>query len=147
MSFPPTFVTTDAVVTALGHLLVVRRGNALGKGKLALPGGFLAPNITLKENMLKELKEETDIKVPKQILESSIVDSKVFDYPHRSLRGRTITHAFHVHLKPNLEDGLPKVKGGDDAEKAFWLSISDFLRMEEEMFEDHGEIVKAFLGL
>jgi bifunctional NMN adenylyltransferase/nudix hydrolase len=145
MNFPPTFVTTDAVVTALGHILVVRRGNALGKGKLALPGGFLAQNITLKENMLKELKEETNIKVPKQILESNIVDSKVFDHPHRSLRGRTITHVFHIHLTPNLEDGLPRVKGGDDADKAQWLSIADFLQKEEEFFEDHHSIAKSFL--
>lgn len=147
MNFAPTFVTTDTLVTALGHVLVVRRGHQPGKGKLALPGGFLAEGLTLKENALKELKEETDIKVPKQILESNIVAREVFDHPQRSLRGRTITQAFHIQLTPNLEDGLPRVKGGDDADKAFWIPVADLRMKEDEFFEDHFSIVQHFLGI
>ncbi len=146
MNFAPTFVTTDALVTALGHVLVVKRGHHPGRGKLALPGGFLAGDATLEENALKELREETDIKVPKQILQSNIVGSHVFDHPERSLRGRTITQAFHIELNPNLEDGLPRVKGGDDADKAMWIPIADLRMKEDEFFEDHFSIIQKFLG-
>lgn len=146
LPFEPTFVTTDTLVTALGHVLVVRRGHHPGKDTLALPGGFLAKGLTLEKNALKELKEETDIKVPKQILQSNIVGREVFDHPYRSLRGRTITHGFHIELNPNLEDGLPKVKGGDDAEKAFWMPIADVRLKEDEFFEDHFSIIQKFLG-
>ncbi len=141
--FPPIFVTADTVVTCAGHVLVIRRGGNPGKGLLALPGGFVRENERVKPAALRELKEETRIKVDKLILESSIVDSAVFDYPGRSLRGRTITHAFHVKLR----DGkLPEVKAGDDAKGAKWMTLADFFRNEEEVFEDHLHIVKHFVG-
>ena len=39
--YAPTFVTTDAVVIQSGHVLLVKRRTAPGKGLWALPGGFL----------------------------------------------------------------------------------------------------------
>jgi bifunctional NMN adenylyltransferase/nudix hydrolase len=147
MPFNPTFVTTDAVVTCKGHILVVRRGANPGKGLLALPGGFLADGLTLKQNVIKELKEETRIHIPSPILESSITNQEVFDYPHRSLRGRTITHAYYFHITTKMEEGLPLVKGGDDAEKAFWLPIASLGDNEDKFFEDHLSIIKTFLRL
>ncbi len=141
--FPPVFVTADAVVTCSGHVLVVRRGGNPGKGLLALPGGFVRENERVKPAALRELKEETRIKVDKLILESSIVDSDVFDYPGRSLRGRTITHAFHVKLR----DGkLPEVKGSDDATGAFWLPMMEVMRRADEFFEDHIHIINRFIN-
>lgn len=145
--YKPVFLTTDAVVVQSGHVLVIRRGFQPGKGLLALPGGFLAENMTLEDSALKELKEETQIKVPAQILRGSIKSSHVFDYPDRSQRGRTVTFAYYIELEPNLKDGLPKVKGGDDAKKAFWLPISALGEKEDEFFEDHIHIVKYFLGI
>lgn len=147
VSFEATFITTDAVVVQSGHLLVIRRGHQPGKGLLALPGGFLQSGQTLEESALKELKEETRINVPVSVLKGSIKASHAFDYPERSQRGRTVTFAYHIELQPSLKDGLPKVKGGDDAKKAFWLPLSALGEMEEEFFEDHIHIVRYFLGL
>lgn len=141
--FPPTFVTADAVVTCSGHILIVRRGGNPGKGLLALPGGFLRQEEKIKDAALRELKEETRIKVDKLILESSIVDSHVFDYPGRSLRGRTITHAFHVKLKNGK---LPEVKQGSDAKGAFWMPLMEVNRRCEEFFEDHIHIINHFIN-
>ncbi len=145
--FEPTFITTDAVVVQSGHVLVIRRGHQPGKGLLALPGGFLASGATLEDNAIKELKEETQIKVPAQVLRGSIKNSHAFDYPERSQRGRTVTFAYYIELESSLKDGLPKVKGGDDAAKAFWLPLSALGEKEEEFFEDHVHIVKYFLGM
>jgi len=144
--YKPVFLTTDAVVVQSGHVLVIRRGFQPGKGLLALPGGFLAENMTLEDSALKELKEETNIKVPAQVLRGSIKASHVFDYPERSLRGRTVTFAYYIELEPNLKDGLPRVKGGDDAKKAFWLPLSALGEKENEFFEDHYFIIRYFLG-
>ncbi|KKN88870.1 hypothetical protein LCGC14_0244770 [marine sediment metagenome] len=141
--FPPVFVTADAVVTCSGHVLVVKRGGNPGKGLLALPGGFVRSNERIKDAALRELKEETRIKVDKLILKSNIVTSAVFDYPGRSLRGRTVTHAFHVRLR----DGkLPEVKGSDDAVGAFWLPLAEVFKREEEFFEDHLTIIQKMIG-
>lgn len=145
--YEPVFLTTDAVVVQSGHILVIRRGHQPGKGLLALPGGFLASNMTLEDNAIKELKEETQIKVPAQVLRGSIKTSHVFDYPERSQRGRTVTFAYFIELESNLKDGLPRVKGGDDAAKAFWLPLSALGEKEDEFFEDHLHILRYFLGL
>jgi bifunctional NMN adenylyltransferase/nudix hydrolase len=147
VNFAPTFLTTDAVVVQSGHVLVVRRGHQPGKGLLALPGGFLKENSTLEDNAIRELKEETNIKIPAPVLRGSIKNSHVFDYPERSQRGRTVTFAYFIELEPRLKDGLPKVKGGDDAAKAFWLPLSALGEKEDEFFEDHIHIIRYFLGL
>lgn len=144
--YKPVFITTDAVVVQSGHVLVIRRGFQPGKGLLALPGGFLAPDATLEDSAIRELKEETQIKVPAAVLRGSIKDQKAFDYPERSQRGRTVTFAYFIELEPSLKDGLPRVKGGDDAKKAFWLPLSALGEKEDEFFEDHYSIIRHFLG-
>lgn len=137
--YPPTFVTVDGAVIQSGHILLVQRKAAPGEGLWALPGGFVDQNEQLLPAVLRELREETKLKVPTAVMAGSIVGRQVFDHPGRSLRGRTITHAFAFQL-PAGE--LPKVKGGDDAKKARWFPIADALDMEEHLFEDHVELVR-----
>jgi bifunctional NMN adenylyltransferase/nudix hydrolase len=141
--YPPTFVTTDAVVVQAGHVLVVRRKAKPGLGLIALPGGFIQQDETLIEGMLRELKEETRLKVPLPVLRGSIVESHVFDAPGRSLRGRTITHAYFIQLQGGE---LPAVKGGDDAQKAWWMSLADLYAQEEQIYEDHFQIIQHFVS-
>lgn len=143
LPYPPIFSTADAVVICSGHVLMVKRRAEPGKGLWALPGGYVNANTdrTVEDAMLRELREETQIKVPAPVLRGSIVRSKVFDAIDRSPRGRIITHAFFVKL-PDGE--LPKVKGADDAEKAKWVPIASV--KSEQCFEDHYEILQHFLG-
>lgn len=141
--FKPIFHTVDSVVVKSGHILLVRRKGKLGKGLLSLPGGFVNSDETLRAAALRELKEETAIKISKEDLNSAIVDQKVFDLPSRSLRGRTITTAFLIDLKSGP---LPKVKGSDDAEKAFWLPINEVNMKDTEFFEDHWHIINFLIS-
>jgi bifunctional NMN adenylyltransferase/nudix hydrolase len=140
--FPPTFMTVDTVVVQSGHILLVKRGDMPGKGLWALPGGFLNQEETMLDGAIRELKEETKIKVPVPVLKGSIKESKTFDAPNRSSRGRTITQAFLIDLGVGE---LPKVKGADDAEKAFWVPFKDV--KQEKMFEDHFFIIDNFLNI
>jgi bifunctional NMN adenylyltransferase/nudix hydrolase len=143
LPYPPIFSTADAVVIQSGHVLMIRRRAEPGKGLWALPGGYVNANTdkSVEAAMLRELREETLIKVPAPVLKGSIVRSKVFDAIDRSPRGRIITHAFHIQL-PDGE--LPKVKGSDDAEKARWVPIAEV--KSEDCFEDHYEILQHFVG-
>ena len=141
--YPPTFVTVDAVVIHSGHVLLVERKAMPGRGLYALPGGFIKQGERLIDGAIRELKEETRLKLPVPVLKGSIKDSRVFDDPQRSQRGRTITHAFHFDF-PAGE--LPLVKGGDDAAKARWMPLADFYDLDGVMFEDHWHIVTAFIG-
>lgn len=142
--FTPTFNTVDACVTTSGHVLVVQRKTNPGKGLYALPGGFLKPDEFIQDGAIRELKEETGIRVDKLILNSSIVSDHVFDHPDRSLRGRTISHGFHLKLK---DGNLPEVKGNDDASEAFWMPLWDVVKNEEKFFEDHAHIINYFVGV
>lgn len=135
--FPPMFVTVDAVTVQSGHVLLVKRGARPGKGQWAIPGGFLNQDEKVLDGALRELKEETKIKVPLPVLRGNIVEREVFDNPNRSSRGRTITHAFLIHLPPDHE--LPKVKGSDDAAEAKWIPLSEVKR--DMMYEDHFDII------
>jgi bifunctional NMN adenylyltransferase/nudix hydrolase len=138
--FPPTFVTADVVCVCSGHVLLITRGDS---GEYALPGGFIKQNERVQDAALRELKEETGIRVDKIILESSIIESRVFDFPDRSERGRTITHGFYIKLK----DGrLPEVRGNDDAASAFWMPIAEVFRNERKFFEDHASIIQCFVN-
>jgi bifunctional NMN adenylyltransferase/nudix hydrolase len=141
--YPPTFVTADAVVAHSGHVLLIRRRAEPGKGLWALPGGFVRQNETIVEACLRELREETRLKIPLPVLKGSIRGQHVFDHPERSLRGRTITHAFHFDFPTG---DLPDVRGGDDAEKARWVPVSEALDMGPQLFEDHLHILEFFLG-
>ncbi len=141
--YAPTFVTVDACVVQSGHVLLVKRRGQPGRGLWALPGGFLEQNETIESAVLRELREETRLKVPEPVLRGSIVTSRVFDDPNRSARGRTITHAFLIHLKPDVR--LPEVRAGSDARAAEWVPISEVDR--EKMFEDHYAIVAALVAL
>ncbi|MCP3852771.1 MAG: bifunctional nicotinamide-nucleotide adenylyltransferase/Nudix hydroxylase [Gammaproteobacteria bacterium] len=141
--YAPTFVTVDAVVVQSGHVLMVERKARPGKGLLALPGGFLNPGEKLVDACLRELREETRLKVPVPVLKGSIQSQQVFDDPHRSARGRTITHAFHIELEPNSI--LPKVKGSDDAKHAMWVPLADLDPIN--IFEDHYFIIQEMTGM
>jgi len=143
LPYPPIFSTADSVVIQSGHVLMIRRRAEPGKGLWALPGGYVNANTdrSVEDAAIRELREETGIKVPAPVLRGNIKRSRVFDAIDRSPRGRIITHAFHIEL-PDGE--LPKVKGSDDADKARWVPIAEV--KSEECFEDHYEIIQHFLG-
>jgi bifunctional NMN adenylyltransferase/nudix hydrolase len=143
LAYPPIFVTVDAIVIQSGHVLMVRRRSEPGKGLWALPGGFVNANTdrSVQDAMIRELREETGIKVPAPVLMGSIKETRVFDAIARSTRGRTITHAFKIHLPAG---DLPRVKGSDDAEKASWVPIANI--DSSFCYEDHYEIIQWAVG-
>lgn len=139
--FPPTFVTADAVVVQSGHVLVVRRKGFPGRGLWALPGGFVDQHEYIEDAMIRELAEETGLAVPAAILRSRIVAREIFDNPYRSSRGRTITHAFLIHLEPGAQ---PLIAGADDAETAEWMPLAQLDR--SRFFEDHYPIIRNLVS-
>lgn len=140
--YEPTFVTTDAVLTQSGYILLIKRGGFPYKNCWALPGGYLAQGHFIEDNMVKELREETCVKIPAKVLRGSIENVKIFDHPDRDPRGRTITHAFHIDLG-YPDEKLPRVKAGDDAIHAEWVPLSEIT--SDKMSFDHYHIIKHFI--
>jgi bifunctional NMN adenylyltransferase/nudix hydrolase len=144
LPYPPIFSTADAIVVQSGHILLIKRRAEPGKGLWALPGGYVNANTdkSVEDAAIRELREETMIKVPAPVLRGNIKVTRVFDAIDRSPRGRIITHAFYIQL-PDGE--LPKVKGSDDAEKAKWIPLSEVTG--DIMFEDHFQIIQEMVGI
>lgn len=144
--YSPVFVTADAVVVQSGCVLLIKRKGFPGHGLWAMPGGFVEQDERIRKAVLRELYEETRIKVPKNVLNRAIDAYEMFDDPERSTRGRTITHTYRVTLDPT--QSLPKVKGdGTETFEAKWFTLDEFNDMESEMFEDHFHVVKHMLAI
>lgn len=139
--YPPVFVTADPVVTCDGHVLLVERAGQPGRGLWALPGGFVDAHETTLAAAVREAGEETGL--APEALQGALTAREVFDAPDRSLRGRTITHAFRFDLPPGP---LPRVAGGDDAAQARWMPLAEVRRMRGRMFEDHYFILERLFG-
>jgi bifunctional NMN adenylyltransferase/nudix hydrolase len=142
--YPPVFVTVDAVVCCAGHVLLIRRAHAPGVGLYAVPGGFIDQRETAYQSCLRELQEETHLAVPVETLNDCLKGSAVFDHPDRSLRGRTITHAFFFDLG---ERELPAVLADDDAQSVEWLGFDAVRAAEDQFHDDHFHMLDHFLGL
>jgi bifunctional NMN adenylyltransferase/nudix hydrolase len=142
--YPPVFVTVDAVVTCAGHVLLIQRGQPPGVGLWAVPGGFIEQRETALQSALRELREETRLGLLESSMRQCLRASAVFDHPDRSLRGRTITHAFHFDLG---DRALPEVAADDDAQAARWVPIGSLRQMEDRFHDDHFHMLDHFLGL
>lgn len=132
------FLTVDAVVAALGHVLLIRRGKKPGQGLLALPGGFLEASESLEDGARRELEEETGLSLAGQ----RAVRTRLFAHPGRSQRARIVTHAFL--FRPEWT-ALPEVRGADDAADAHWMPIAELPCHEAEFFGDHWHILEQLL--
>ena len=142
--YAPTFVTVDAVLQCAGQVLLIRRGKAPGRGLLAVPGGFIEERETTWQSCLRELEEETHLKLLDETMRRALRSTAVFDHPDRSQRGRTITHAHHFDLG---DRELPEARADDDAAAVEWVRVADLAGMEDRFFDDHFHMLDHFLGL
>jgi bifunctional NMN adenylyltransferase/nudix hydrolase len=142
--YAPVFVTVDLVLQCAGQVLLIQRGRDPGQGLWALPGGFVEPRDTLYQSAVRELEEETGLRLLPDTLSRALRGVAVFDHPDRSQRGRTITHAHHFDLG---ERELPEVQGADDAALARWVPVGELAAMEAQFFDDHFHVLDRFLGL
>lgn len=145
------FYTADSVVIQSGHILLGTRKKAPGKGLWALPGGHVQQNETAAQASLRELDEETNIKVPEKVLKGSLFCEKLFDHPERSLRGRILkknARTVDVAFGYKLDDAadLPHVVAGDDFEKVWWFTFDEVEKMRDQIFEDHADIIEYMLS-
>jgi len=132
--YPRPAVTVDALIIApLGKeqfILSVERGNEPFKNRWALPGGFMNMDETLLQACLRELQEETGLKL------NNMEQFRVFDTLDRDPRHRTISVVFYAYLSE-----IQPVIGGDDAAKASWFPLSQL----PPLAFDHAAIVTEFL--
>ncbi len=126
--YPRPMLTADCVVTnSRGEILLVRRGGEPFKGCWALPGGFMEMDETLEHCAVRELEEETGLKVSEQ--EIRLIG--VYSALGRDPRGRTVTTAYAAHVEND------EAVAGDDAAEVRWWPIAAL----PPLAFDHAEIV------
>ena len=128
--YPRPAVTADCVVITKDEnpkVLLIQRGCEPFKECWAFPGGFMNMDETTEQCAIRELEEETGLKV------GGLCQIGAYSKVDRDPRGRTITVAYLVVI-----DSIVEVKGQDDAVKAEWFPLSAI----PELAFDHAEIME-----
>ena len=128
--YPRPAVTADCVVItreAAPRVLLIQRGFDPYKGCWAFPGGFLDMDETTEQCAVRELEEETGLKV------TDVHQIGAYSKVDRDPRGRTITVAYLAFM-----DEAAEVCGLDDAAKASWFKLSEL----PPLAFDHADIMK-----
>lgn len=146
--FPETlnFNCSDAVVICQGKILLIKRKFAPGKDTWALPGGFRNGNETFLDCAIRELQEETNIRVPEKVLRGCIVKTQLFDSPTRSFGIPRNTLAVMIKIQPDADGKPPRANGSDDASEIKWVDLNDALR-EGKLYDDHADIISEMTGV
>ena len=127
--YPRPAVTADCVVItkeAEPKVLLIQRGADPYKGCWAFPGGFMNMDETTEQCAIRELEEETGLKV------STVRQIGAYSKVDRDPRGRTITVAYLAIIEKPAQ-----VTGQDDAAKAEWFPLSAL----PELAFDHADIM------
>lgn len=137
--YPRPAVTADCVVMTnetTPKVLLIQRGAEPFKGCWAFPGGFMDMDETTEECAIRELEEETGLKlsVLHQIGAYSRVD--------RDPRGRTITVAYFAII-----DSPVAVNGLDDAAKAVWWPLSDLPHLAFDHYDIMQDAIRKYKEL
>jgi len=146
--FPETlkFSCSDMIVNCNANILLIKRKFAPGKDTWALPGGYTNQNERFLDGAVRELFEETGIKVSERVIRNCIIDSHVFDNPNRNEGIPRVSNAFYAEIEPDFVGNnypkLPKVSASDDAAEARWFSLSEIKNMK--LFDDHAEVIDYF---
>ena len=117
--YPRPAVTADCIVItreAEPKVLLIQRGDQPFKGGWAFPGGFMNMDETTEQCAIRELEEETGLRL------SNVHQIGAYSKVDRDPRGRTITVAYLAIIDEPIA-----VTGQDDAVKAEWWPLSDFL--------------------
>jgi bifunctional NMN adenylyltransferase/nudix hydrolase len=146
--FPETlnFNCSDAVLECQGHVLLIQRKYAPGAGSWALPGGFRNQRETFLDCAIRELQEETNVRVPEKVLRGSIVKTELFDDPRRSFGIPRNSLAVYMRISPNPDGSMPRANGADDAAECRWVSLTDALN-KYELYDDHAAIISKITGV
>lgn len=133
--YPRPAVTADCIVITKEiepKVLLIQRDEEPFKGTWAFPGGFMNMDETTQQCAIRELEEETGLRV------SDIHQIGAYSKIDRDPRGRTITVAYLAII-----DEPTTVIGLDDAAKAEWWSLSDL----PHLAFDHYDIMQDAIAI
>ena len=133
--YPRPAVTADCIVVTREvepKVLLIQRGDEPFKGAWAFPGGFMNTDETTEQCAIRELEEETGLRV------SAIHQIGAYSKVDRDPRGRTVTVAYLAIIDKPIA-----VTGQDDAANAEWWPLANL----PNLAFDHYEIIQDAIKL
>ena len=99
-----------------GRLLLVRRGTEPAKGRWSVPGGRIEPGETAVEAVVRELVEETGLRVVVTGFAGTV---------ERTGPGGVVYDIEDFHARLAAGVGPEQVRAGDDAAEAGWFTPTE----------------------
>lgn len=137
----PSSATAAFIVNERNELLAVRRKKEPAKGTLDLPGGFVDMDESGEEGMIREVMEETGLRVTHV--------HYLFSIPNLYRYSGMDIHTLDMFFRCSVEH-TDSVLAMDDAEEALWIPLSavnpeDFgLRSVRQAVERFVKKIKTF---
>jgi len=122
------YVTVDAIIELKEGIILIERSNP--PYGWALPGGFVDYGESLEKAVVREAKEETNMKLV------NVRQLKTYSDPKRDPRFPTITTVF-------IAKGVGRPKFGDDAKGLKVVPYKDLLKLDYAF--DHRQVIKDYL--
>lgn len=119
-------LTVDGILIEDGCILLIQRKHSPFLGSWALPGGFVEYGEKTEDALIREMSEETGLKIKIHALLG------VYSDPSRDPRGHTVTVVYLVEPVGGV------VNAGDDAMSAKFFKADEL----PELAFDHAIIVK-----
>ena len=114
----PRASTAAFILNAKGELLVARRAKDPAKGTLDLPGGFVDNNENAEQGMVREIEEETGLKVEADQVKYMFSIPNIYRYSGMDIH--TLDLFFLCRVAEDAE-----VKAADDAAELTWLPLRE----------------------
>lgn len=125
----------DAIAIENHKVLLIKRApNVFRGGKWGLPGGYVDRDETIRETIIREVKEETN-------LDAKIIKLfKIVDNPNR--RNEDRQNVCFIYIISVTGDPKPQQS---EVSEVKWVDL-DRLPKEEDFAFDHLEIIQDFLS-
>lgn len=133
--FNPSAAAVALILNDRKELLVCRRAKNPAKGTLDLPGGFIDIAETGEEGVIREVLEETGLKVKKATYRFSLPNIYVYS-------GFTV-HTLDIFFLCTVEH-IDSLSAMDDVSDSFFLPLPD-IRIEDFGLESIREGLSKFL--
>ena len=114
----PRASTAAFILNGKGELLVARRAKDPAKGTLDLPGGFVDNDENAEQGMVREIEEETGLKVEADKVQYMFSIPNIYRYSGMDIH--TLDLFFLCRVAEDAE-----VKAADDAAELTWLPLRE----------------------
>lgn len=110
-------VGVGVVIVCNGKILLEKRKKEPGKGKWSIPGGLVELGESLEQTVIREVHEETCLKVEKPELIDVVENINIDE------NGRVKYHFVMIDYFVKLKGG--KLKPADDASELTWVALKE----------------------